>query len=174
MNTKNAQSKPKESQEKVVIFDSTLRDAEQSPGASLNVSEKIQVAHQLAKLNVDIIEAGFPISSPVQFESVQRISREIEGPVICGLARTLKKDIDSAAKALESAKRWRIHTFSSTSPTHMEHILRMKPAEVLKHAVEAVKHAKGFTNDVEFSGQDAPRSDINFLYEILQAVIEAG
>jgi 2-isopropylmalate synthase len=158
----------------VVIFDSTLRDAEQSPGASLNVGEKVEIAHQLAQLNVDIIEAGFPVSSPVQFEAVQRISREVEGPVICGLARTVKKDIDSAAEALSSAKHWRIHTFSSTSPTHMEHMLRMTPAKVLEKAVEAVRHAKGCTADVEFSGQDAPRSDINFLYEILAAVIEAG
>ncbi|MBN1765877.1 MAG: 2-isopropylmalate synthase [Sedimentisphaerales bacterium] len=160
--------------EHVVIFDSTLRDAEQSPGASLNVPEKVEIAHQLARLGVDIIEAGFPVSSPVQFLAVRRISEEIEGPVIAGLARTVKKDIDSAADALQPAKRWRIHTFTSTSPVHMEHMLKMTPAQVLEKAVEAVKHAKGYTDDVEFSGQDAPRSDINFLYEIIQAVIEAG
>ena len=155
----------------VVIFDSTLRDAEQSPGASLNMPEKLEIAIQLAKLGVDVIEAGFPISSPVQFEAVRRISEQVQGPVIAGLARTVLKDIDSAAEALKPAKRWRIHTFTSTSPVHMEYMLKMKPAEVLKKAVKAVRHARSLTDDVEFSGQDAPRSDINFLYEIIQAVI---
>ena len=158
----------------VRIFDSTLRDAEQSPGASLNENEKLEVAHQLANLNVDIIEAGFPISSPVQFNAVKRISHEIEGPVICGLARTLEKDIKSAADALQAAPRWRIHTFTSTSPMHIEHMLKMTTDEVLKKAVAAVEYARSLTDDVEFSGQDAPRSDINFLYEILAAIIEAG
>ncbi len=158
----------------VVIFDSTLRDAEQSPGASLNLLEKLEIAQQLARLGVDIIEAGFPISSPVQFESVRRISEEVTGPVIAGLARTVIKDIDVAADALSPASRWRIHTFTSTSPVQMEHMLKMKPSEVLAKAVEAVRHAKSCTDDVEFSGQDAPRSDIKFLYEIIQAVIEAG
>jgi len=158
----------------VVIFDTTLRDAEQSPGASLNVSEKVEIAQQLARLNVDIIEAGFPVSSKVQFEAVHRIAQEVEGPVIAGLARTMEKDIDAAAQALQPAKKWRIHTFTSTSPAHMEYMLKMKPAEVLKSAVKAVEHAKSCTDDVEFSGQDAPRSNIEFLYEIIQAVIEAG
>lgn len=160
--------------EKVVIFDSTLRDAEQSPGASLNQSEKLEIAHQLAKLGVDVIEAGFPVSSPVQFKAVQQISREVKGPVIAGLARTVRKDIDSAADALRDAENWRIHTFTSTSAVHMKNMLKMKPAEVLEKAVIAVKHARGLTDDVEFSGQDAPRSDITFLHEIIQAVIEAG
>ncbi len=158
----------------VKIFDTTLRDAEQSPGASLNVPEKIEIAHQLARLNVDIIEAGFPVSSPVQFEAVQKISEQVEGPVICGLARTIEKDIESAAEALSPAKHWRIHTFTSTSPTHIEYMLKMTPQQVLEKAVKAVKFAKSCTDDVEFSGQDAPRSDINYLYEIIQAVIEAG
>ena len=160
--------------DRVVIFDTTLRDAEQSPGASLNVSEKIEIAHQLARLGVDVIEAGFPVSSPVQFEAVNRIAREVHGSVIAGLARTVAKDIESAAQALEPAEKWRIHTFSSTSPVHMKHILKMQPAEVLNKAVAAVKLAKGMTNDVEFSGQDATRSERAFLVEIIQAVIEAG
>jgi 2-isopropylmalate synthase len=158
----------------VRIFDSTLRDGEQSPGASMNLEEKLEVARHLAKLNVDIIEAGFPISSPVQFEAVKNICGEIEGPVICGLARTIEKDIKVAADALNNAKHWRIHTFTSTSPTHMEHMLRMTPDQVLKAAVAAVEYAASLTSDVEFSGQDAPRSDINFVYEILEAVIAAG
>jgi len=158
----------------VIIFDSTLRDAEQSPGASLSVSEKLEIAHQLARLGVDVIEAGFPVSSPVQFEAVQRIAREVNGPVIAALARTVIGDIDSAAQALKDAPKWRIHTFTSTSPVHMEHMLKMGPAQVLQKAVQAVKHARNFTDDVEFSGQDATRSDIKFLREIIQAVIEAG
>lgn len=158
----------------VVIFDSTLRDAEQSPGASLNVPEKLEIAHQLARLGVDVIEAGFPVSSPVQFEAVSLISKEVQGPVIAGLARTIRKDIDSAAEAMKSAERWRIHTFTSTSPVHMEFMLKMTPDVVLAKAVEAIKHAKGYTDDVEFSAQDATRTDPSFLHEIIQAAIEAG
>ncbi|MBI9017409.1 MAG: 2-isopropylmalate synthase [Phycisphaerae bacterium] len=158
----------------IVIFDSTLRDAEQSPGASLNISEKVEIAHQLAKLNVDVIEAGFPVSSPVQFQAVQRIAREVEGPIIAGLARTVKKDIDSAAEALQNAKRWRIHTFTSTSKVHMEHMLRMSSDKVLAKAVEAVEYARSLTPDVEFSCQDATRTEQAFLREMVQAAIEAG
>ena len=165
---------PAAAKDHVRIFDTTLRDAEQSPGASLNVPEKVEIAHQLARLNVDIIEAGFPVSSAVQFEAVRRISEEVEGPVICGLARTLEKDIESAGKALGAARHWRIHTFTSTSPTHIEHMLKMTTDQVLQHAVKAVSLAASLTPDVEFSGQDAPRSDIKFLYEILAAVIEGG
>ncbi len=160
--------------EQVIIFDSTLRDAEQSPGASLSVNEKLEVAQQLARLGVDIIEAGFPVSSPGQFEAVQLISRQVQGPVIAGLARTIAKDIDAAARALNSAPRWRIHTFTSTSSVHMEHMLRMSPSEVLKKAVEAIRLACTFTPDVEFSAQDATRSEITFLREMVQASIEAG
>lgn len=159
---------------RVYIFDTTLRDAEQSPGASLNQAEKVEIAHQLARLGVDIIEAGFPVSSKVQFDAVRVIAEEVQGPVIAGLARTVKKDIDAAAEALAPAKRWRIHTFTSTSPEHMEHMLRMGPAEVLEKAVAAVRHAAGCTKDVEFSAQDATRSDAGFLREIVQAAIEAG
>ena len=158
----------------VVIFDTTLRDAEQSPGASLNITEKLEVAHQLARLNVDIIEAGYPVSSKVQFEAVRRISEEVAGPVIAALARTVAKDIDAAGQAIKDAPLGRIHTFTSTSPEHMEHMLRMSPAEVLKKAVQAIELACGYTDNVEFSAQDATRSDINFLFEIVQAAIEAG
>jgi len=164
----------KEKTDRVVIFDTTLRDAEQSPGASLNVPEKVEVAHQLARLGVDIIEAGYPVSSPVQFEAVRRIGEEVEGPVIAGLARTVKKDIDAVGKALKNAKRWRIHTFTSTSPEHMEDMLHMTAPAVLAMAVEAVKLAKSYTDDVEFSAQDATRTEIEFLREIVQAAIEAG
>jgi 2-isopropylmalate synthase len=168
-----AETKPMDPN-RVVIFDTTLRDAEQSPGASLNLNEKLEVAHQLKRLGVDIIEAGFPVSSKVQFEAVKRISEEVQGPVIAGLARTVAKDIESAGAALEPAPRNRIHTFTSSSPEHMKYMLRMTPAEVLEKAVEAVRLAKSFTDDVEFSAQDVPRSDIQFVRELLTAVIEAG
>ncbi|MBN1844961.1 MAG: 2-isopropylmalate synthase [Sedimentisphaerales bacterium] len=159
---------------RVYIFDTTLRDAEQSPGASLNLNEKLEVAHQLARLGVDIIEAGFPVSSKVQFDAVERISTEVAGPVIAALARTMAKDIESAARALKPAARSRIHTFTSSSPEHMKHMLRMTPAEVLAKATEAVRLARSFTPDVEFSAQDVPRSDMSFVRELLAAVIEAG
>lgn len=160
--------------DRVIIFDSTLRDAEQAPGASLNIPEKLEIAHQLNKLGVDVIEAGFAVSSPVQYEAVHLIAREVQGPVIASLARTVQKDIDAAAKALAPAARKRIHTFTSTSPVQMHYMLKKSPAEVLASAVEAVKYARGFTDDVEFSAQDASRSDQTFLREIVQAVIEAG
>ena len=159
---------------RVIIFDSTLRDAEQAPGASLNIPEKVEIAHQLARLGVDVIEAGFAVSSPVQFEAVNLIAKEVQGPVIASLARTVQKDIDAAAKALEPAEKSRIHTFTSTSAVHMEYMLKKTAAEVLASAVEAVKYAKQVTDDVEFSAQDASRSDQGFLREIVEAVIEAG
>ncbi len=162
------------SNEKVIIFDTTLRDGEQSPGASLSITEKLEIAEQLAKLGVDIIEAGFPVSSPTQFEATRIVAQQVQGPVIAGLARAHEKDIEAAAKALAPAKYKRIHTFIATSPIHMEHKLKKKPDEVLKMAVEAVKLAKGFTDDVEFSPEDACRSDMEFLIEILTAVVEAG
>jgi 2-isopropylmalate synthase len=162
------------SAEKVIIFDTTLRDGEQSPGAALSISEKLEIAHQLAKLQVDVIEAGFPVSSPAQFEATRLCAEQVVGPVICGLARANQKDIDAAGEALKSAKKRRIHTFIATSPIHMEHKLRKKPDEVVKMAVAAVKMAKQYTDDVEFSPEDACRSEMAFLYEILAAVIEAG
>jgi 2-isopropylmalate synthase len=159
---------------RVYIFDTTLRDGEQSPGASMSPHDKLVFAKQLALLGVDIIEAGFPVSSPAQFEGVKMISEEVEGPTIAALARAVEKDIKSAYDALKNAKKKRIHTFIATSPIHMEYKLRKKPDEVLKMAVEAVKYARSLVDDVEFSAEDATRSDRSFLKEIFIAVIEAG
>jgi len=160
--------------EKILFFDTTLRDGEQSPGAALSISEKLKIAHQLAKLGVDIIEAGFPISSPAQFEATRLCAEQIQGPVICALARANEKDITAAGQAIQPAAKRRIHVFIATSPIHMEYKLRKKPEQVLKMAVEAVKMARQFTDDVEFSPEDACRSEMQFLCEILTAVIEAG
>ncbi|MCK5236779.1 MAG: 2-isopropylmalate synthase, partial [Deltaproteobacteria bacterium] len=158
----------------VKIFDTTLRDGEQSPGASMNVEEKVRVARQLAKLGVDIIEAGFAISSPGDFESVKRIAHEIEGPTVCSLARAIEKDIDVAAEALKGASKPRIHTFISTSDIHLEHQFKMSRAEAKKRAVEMVERARGYVEDVEFSPMDASRTDSDYLYEVVEAVIAAG
>jgi len=159
---------------RVYIFDTTLRDGEQSPGASMSSIDKVVFAKQLAVLGVDIIEAGFPVSSPVQFEGVKMIADEVKGPTIAALARAVEKDIKSAYDAIKNAEKRRIHTFIATSPIHMEYKLKKKPDEVLKMAVEAVRYAKSLVDDVEFSAEDATRSDINFLKEIFLAVIEAG
>ncbi len=160
--------------EHVYIFDTTLRDGEQSPGVSLNTEEKLRIARQLARLNVDVIEAGFPVASPGDFEAVQAIAREVQGPIICGLARANYGDIDRAWEALKEAQRPRIHLFIATSDIHLEHKLRKSREEVLKLAAAAVKHAKQYTSDVEFSAEDASRSDINYLCEVVEAAIEAG
>jgi len=162
------------SEEKVLIFDTTLRDGEQSPGASLSIAEKLEIAQQLAVLGVDIIEAGFPVSSPTQFEATKLVAEQVEGPTIAGLARASEGDIEAAGKAVAPAKKKRIHTFIATSPVHMEHKLKKSSDEVLKMAVNAVKCAKGYVDDVEFSPEDACRSEMPFLIEILAAVIEAG
>jgi 2-isopropylmalate synthase len=164
----------KMSAERIIIFDTTLRDGEQSPGASLSISEKLEIAQQLAKLGVDVIEAGFPVSSPAQFEATQQVAEQVAGPVIAGLARANEKDIESAGKAIAPAKKKRIHTFIATSDIHMKYKLKKSSDEVLKMAVKAVRHAKSFTDDVEFSPEDACRSEMPFLIEILTAVIEAG
>ena len=160
--------------EKIIIFDTTLRDGEQSPGASLGSQEKFEIAKQLARLNVDIIEAGFPISSPGDFEAIRLVARRIRGPVICGLARCIKKDIDAARDALKPAKKKRIHVFLATSKIHMRYKLRKAEDEIVKLAVEGVKHARRFTDDVEFSPEDASRSETEFLYRVIEAVIDAG
>ncbi len=159
---------------RIYIFDTTLRDGEQAPGCSLNVEEKLEVAKQLARLNVDIIEAGFAISSPGDFEAINKIAQSVDGPIICSLARAKKEDILAAAEALKPAKRKRIHTFIGTSPIHMEKKLRMTPKEVLETSVEMVKFAKSLCDDVEFSCEDAGRSELEFLYKIIEAVINAG
>jgi len=158
----------------VKIFDTTLRDGEQSPGASLTVDEKIAIAHQLAALNVDIIEAGFPISSPEDFEAVRRVALEVEGPTVCGLARTVPEDIDRCWEAVKESPHPRIHTFVGTSKIHIEKKLHKSAAEVLEMAVAMVRHACELCSDVEFSPEDAMRTDLSYLTEIVQATIEAG
>jgi len=158
----------------IIIFDTTLRDGEQSPGASMNTSEKIQIAQQLEKLNVNIIEAGFAAASPGDFDAISQIAQTIKNSSICSLARAIDSDIKAAGRAIEKAKLKRIHTFIATSPIHMEFKLKMTPAEVIKRAVKAVAYARTFTDDVEFSLEDAGRSEINFMKEITQAVVEAG
>ena len=160
--------------EYVKIFDTTLRDGEQSPGASMNVEEKVLIAKQLARLGVDIIEAGFAISSPGDFEAVRRISHEIEGPIVCSLARAKSEDIDKAWEALEGAPKPRIHTFISTSDIHLKYQFKMTREEAKKRAIEMVKWARSYVDDVEFSPMDASRSDRAYLYEVIEAVIDAG
>ncbi len=158
----------------VRIFDTTLRDGEQSPGCSMNTAEKLKVAQQLAKLHVDVIEAGFPIASPGDFEAVSAIAREVKGPVIAGLCRATQKDIDAAWGAVRHAAKPRIHTFIATSPIHMAKKLNKAPDAVLAQAVEAVRYARSLCADVEFSAEDAGRSDQAFLRRITEAVIAAG
>lgn len=158
----------------IKIFDTTLRDGEQSPGASMNVGEKIQVAKQLVRLGVDIIEAGFPIASPGDFEAVKRIAAEIKGATIAGLARTKDADIDRAGEAIKLAERGRIHTFIATSDIHLKFKLRMEREQVIDAAVRAVKRARGFTDDVEFSAEDATRSEWDYLCKVTEEVIKAG
>lgn len=159
---------------KVEIFDTTLRDGEQSPGVSLNSHEKLEIAKQLAKLQVDVIEAGFPIASNGDFNAVKTIAENVKGPVIAGLARANFKDIDRAAEAVKAAERPRIHTFIASSPIHMKHKLKMSPEQVLEAAVEAVKRAKSYVDDVEFSAEDASRSEVEFLCRLFSAAINAG
>ncbi|MDQ6997940.1 MAG: 2-isopropylmalate synthase [Mariprofundus sp.] len=157
------------------IFDTTLRDGEQSPGCSMNIEEKMRVAHALAALGVDIIEAGFPIASPGDFEAVHRIATEVHGPKLAGLARAAVKDIERAAMAVQPAgDNARIHTFIATSPIHMEAKLRMTPDQVLERAVDSVKLARSLVPEVEFSAEDAGRTEIDFLCRIVEAVIKAG
>jgi 2-isopropylmalate synthase len=158
----------------VIIFDTTLRDGEQSPGASMNVEEKLRVAQALEKMRVDVIEAGFPISSPGDFESVKLIADRVRGLQVAGLARASVADIDKAWEALKGGANPRIHTFLATSPIHMKHKLRKSPDEVFEQAVAAVKHAVKYTTNVEFSAEDAGRSDLDFLCKVIEAVIAAG
>jgi len=160
--------------DKLIIFDTTLRDGEQSPGASMTRDEKVRIAKALEKLRVDVIEAGFPIASPGDFEAVQAVARAVKDSTVCGLARALEKDIDRAGEALKDAASARIHTFIATSPIHMERKLRMTPDQVVEQAVWAVKRARRYTDNVEFSAEDAGRSEIDFLCRIFEAVIAAG
>ncbi len=163
--------------DRIIIFDTTLRDGEQSPGASLNVEEKLTIAKALAKLGVDVIESGFPHASQGDFEAVSKIAQHVgteNGPTICGLARTTKKDINSAGEALKPAYKKRIHTFIATSDLHLKHKLKKTRAEVLEIVPEMVAYAKTFTDDVEFSPEDAGRSDPEFMYQVLEKAIAAG
>ena len=159
---------------KIIIFDTTLRDGEQSPGASLTPKGKLEIAEQLARLKVDVIEAGFPISSHGDFDAVKAVAKQIKGPVICGLARCIKGDIDAAYQAVKYAKHHRIHLFLATSKIHMKYKLRKAEDEILRLAVWSVNYAKKFSEDIEFSPEDASRTDKEFLYQVVKAVIDAG
>jgi 2-isopropylmalate synthase len=161
-------------QEQVIIFDTTLRDGEQAPGCSLNRREKLEIAHALAVLKVDVIEAGFPIASPDDFEAVHTIAESVKGPTIAALARTIEKDIERAGMAIAPATRKRIHTFSSGSDIHLEKILKMTRAQNIDRSVKAVKFARTFTDDVEYSAQDTTRADREYLVDLYTAVAEAG
>lgn len=160
--------------DQLIIFDTTMRDGEQSPGASMTKDEKIRIAKALEKMRVDVIEAGFPIASPGDFESVKAVAGLITDSTVCALARALDKDIDCAAEALKPAKSARIHTFLATSPIHMREKLRMRPEQVVEYAVAAVKRARNYTDNVEFSPEDAARSELDFLCRVLEQAIAAG
>jgi 2-isopropylmalate synthase len=160
--------------DRLVIFDTTLRDGEQSPGASMNLAEKLEVAHALKDLGVDVIEAGFPIASPGDFEAVQAVARQVQGPIICGLARCNAADIDRAWEALADAPRPRIHVFLATSAIHREFKLHMATDEIVRRAVEGVERAKAYCDDIEFSPEDAARTELDFLAEVVEKAIEAG
>src|SRR6187397_1138920 len=159
---------------KVIIFDTTLRDGEQAPGFSMTIDEKLRMARQLERLNVDILEAGFPIASEGDFEAVRRVSAEIRTPVIAGLARCVRKDIDRCAKALEVANKARIHVFLATSDIHLKYKFNKTREEALAGAVDGVRHARTLCENVEFSAEDAGRTDLDFLAKITEAVIDAG
>ncbi len=160
--------------DKLFIFDTTLRDGEQSPGASMTRDEKVRIARALEKMRVDVIEAGFPAASQGDFESVHAVAQTVKDSTVCGLARALDRDIDRTGEALKGANSARIHTFIATSPIHMERKLRMSPDQVVEQAVHAVKRARQYTDNVEFSAEDAGRSDLDFLCRIFEAVIKAG
>ena len=148
--------------DKLIIFDTTLRDGEQSPGASMTKDEKLHIAKSLERMKVDVIEAGFPIASPGDFEAVKAVAAAVKDSTICGLARAMDRDIDRAGEALKPAKSGRIHTFIATSPIHMEQKLRMKPDQVVEQAIAAVKRASKYTDNIEFSPEDAGRSELDF------------
>ncbi|MFY7952893.1 MAG: 2-isopropylmalate synthase, partial [Armatimonadaceae bacterium] len=159
---------------RVLVFDTTLRDGEQSPGCSMNLAEKLEMALQLKNLGVDVIEAGFPIASPGDFESVREIARQVHGPVIAGLARCNPADIDRAAEAVKPSPNPRVHVFLATSAIHREFKLKMDRAEIIKRTVEGVKRARDQVADVEFSPEDASRTELDFLAEVVERAVEAG
>jgi 2-isopropylmalate synthase len=161
-------------QDRLFIFDTTMRDGEQSPGASMTKEEKVRIARQLEKLKVDVMEAGFPASSPGDFEAVRAVARTVKDSTVCGLARANDRDIARAIEALREARSWRVHTFIATSPLHMEKKLRMTPEEVYTQAINAVRFARNHTDDIEFSPEDGSRSEPDFLCRVLEGVIAAG
>ncbi|MEA2397158.1 MAG: 2-isopropylmalate synthase, partial [Thermoleophilaceae bacterium] len=167
-------TKARREEDRVRIFDTTLRDGEQSPGISLDVVEKLEIAEQLARLGVDVIEAGFPIASDGDFESVEAIAKAVRGPIITGLSRTGFNDVDRAWQAVRHAERPRIHIFIATSAIHMEKKLRMTPDQVKAEAAASVARAKGYTADIEFSPEDGSRSDPEFMCEVLQIAVDNG
>src|SRR5256714_6915808 len=158
----------------VRIFDTTLRDGEQAPGGTLTLAEKLEVARQLEALGVDIIEAGFPVSSEGDFESVAAIASEITRSTVCGLARSTPKDVQRAGEAVKHAKRGRVHVFCATSKIHRDHKLKKGKEEIIRISVQSIRQAREYTNDVEFSPEDASRTELEFLQEIVHAAIEAG
>ncbi|OQX54594.1 MAG: 2-isopropylmalate synthase [Candidatus Omnitrophica bacterium 4484_213] len=160
--------------DKILIFDTTLRDGEQSPGASLTPEQKLSIAEQLARLNVDIIEAGYPASSPGEIEAIREICKKVKKPIIAGLARTLRKDIDCCLKALDKTNKPRLHIFCATSEIHLKYKLKKAKEEILRLTVESIRYARRFIDDIEFSPEDATRTDFNFLVEVVQAAIAAG
>jgi len=174
---KTASEKPaakRDEKKRVVIFDTTLRDGEQSPGASMSLQEKLQVAEMLDEMGVDVIEAGFPIASPGDFESVAKVAEMVRQASVCGLARAMDKDIERAGEALKKAVNPRIHTFISTSPVHMKHKLGMEPEQVLEAVTASVSKARNFTSNVEWSAEDATRTGHDFLCRCVEAAIKAG
>src|SRR3989475_9568424 len=164
---------PQPTDDRVFIFDTTLRDGEQSPGASLTPDQKVAIAWQLARLGVDVIEAGFPLSSPGDFDAVQRIARQIRGPMITALARAARPDIDAVWQAVQDAERKQIHMVLSVSDIHIERKLRSNRRDVLRRGVEAVAYARSLCDDVEYSPEDAGRADLEYLFETLEAVIDS-
>ncbi len=160
--------------DKLIIFDTTLRDGEQSPGAAMTMDKKVRIARQLEKLGVDVIEAGFAAASPGDFEAVKAVAESVKDSTVCSLARAMENDVRRAGEAIKRAKSGRIHTFIATSSIHMEHKLRMTPDQVVERAVSAVKWALEYTDNVEFSAEDAVRSDMDFLVRVFDAVIQAG
>ena len=159
------------SDDRLIVFDTTLRDGEQSPGCSMTLEEKVRIAKMLEKMRVDVIEAGFPAASPGDFASVQAVAKAVQGSTICGLARAMERDIERVAEAIKPAASGRIHTFLATSPIHMRDKLRMEPDQVVEQAVKAVKYARQFTDNVEFSPEDAGRSEFGFLCRVIENVI---
>ena len=160
--------------DKVFIFDTTMRDGEQSPGASMSLEEKIQISRVFDEMGIDIVEAGFPMASPGDFEAVSEISKIMKNSIPCGLSRALKKDIDACHESLKHAPRFRIHTFISTSPLHMKHKLEMTNDQVLDAIKESVTYARNFTDDVEWSCEDGTRTDLDFMYKTIELAINCG